>query len=155
MLLITARSLVRIQPGTFSLALESKIKIAVDFDGTIVDHRYPDIGAPVPGAVEWLKKFTDAGAKLILFTMRSDSTVSGNVLTHAVDYCKKQGIELYGVNENPDQFRWTLSPKVYANVYIDDAALGCPLRENPRMGGRPFVDWDVVGPKLMEMLEKN
>jgi len=46
--------------------------ICIDFDGTIVDHRFPEIGPPVPGAVEWMLRFQEAGAKLILFTMRSD-----------------------------------------------------------------------------------
>ena len=48
------------------------IPIAVDFDGTIVDHVFPEIGAAVPGAFKWLKRFKEAGATLILWTMRSD-----------------------------------------------------------------------------------
>ena len=51
--------------------------IAIDFDGTIVDHRFPEIGKPVPGAFEWMKKFKEAGAKLILWTMRSDGQANG------------------------------------------------------------------------------
>jgi len=46
--------------------------ICIDFDGTIVEHRFPDVGSPVPGALEWMIEFQEAGAKLILFTMRSD-----------------------------------------------------------------------------------
>lgn len=127
--------------------------IAVDFDGTIVDHRYPDIGAPVPGALEWLKRFQEAGAKLILWTMRSDRADQGPTLTDAVTYLKSNGIKLYGVNGNPSQASWTQSPKAYAHIYIDDAAAGCPLRDNPRAGGRPFVDWSLVGPSVMRRLE--
>ena len=139
------------------------IVIAIDFDGTIVDHRYPDVGAPVPGAIEWMKRFQEAGAKLILWTMRSDKRGDGigpmgdgpdhDYLQDAVDYCRACGIKFWSVNGNPEQSTWTDSPKAYAHHYIDDAAVGCPLRENPRMGGRPFVDWDAVGPAMMRMIE--
>lgn len=122
--------------------------IAVDFDGTIVDHRYPDIGAEVPGAVEWLKRLVERGAKLILLTMRS-----GETLRQAVRWCDDKGISLWAANRNPQQWSWTRSVKVYAHAYVDDAGFGCPLHENPRMGGRPYVDWNIVGPGLMKMLE--
>jgi len=127
--------------------------IAVDFDGTIVDHQFPGIGDPVPGAFEWLARFQEAGADLILWTMRSDGQQEcGDVLTEAVVYCRVMGIEFACVNENPQP--WTTSPKAYAHVYIDDAAAGCPLRANPRMGGRPYVDWDQIGPYVMRLIEE-
>jgi hypothetical protein len=129
------------------------VKIAVDFDGTIVDHRFPDIGKPVPGAFKWMKKLQAAGAHLILWTMRSDGQKHGDVLTQAVEFCRSHGIEFWGVNGNPDQARWTGSPKCYAQAYVDDANAGCPLRDNPRMGGRPYVDWDAIGPKLLETVQ--
>lgn len=125
--------------------------VAIDFDGTIADHRFPDIGSAVPGAFEWMKKFQEAGVQLILWTMRSDGQESGDVLTDAVEFCKDKGIEFYGVNENPDQ-DWSDSPKAYAHYYIDDAAIGCPLHENPRCGGAPFVDWEIVGPLVMDLI---
>lgn len=135
-----------------ALADDSPHKIvAVDFDGTIVDHRYPDIGAPVPGAIEWLTAFQRRGIRLILLTMRHDHPMVGPVLNDAIAYVESAGITLFGVNENPDQ-HWSMSRKVYAHAYIDDAAIGCPLRENPRMGGRPFVDWDIAGPMTLERL---
>lgn len=127
--------------------------IAIDFDGTIVDHLYPDVGDPVPGAIEWIKKFQEVGAKIILYTMRSDGGSDGDVLSDAVKFCEDNEIELYGVNKNPTQSSWTKSPKVYAHVYIDDAAFGCPLKDSLRSGGRPYVDWDEVGPKVMEMIK--
>lgn len=129
--------------------------IAVDFDGTIADHRYPEIGAEVPGAIPALKAFCEAGAKLILWTMRSgsrDEVEGRDCLSEAVEWCRVRGVEFDGLNANPTQGTWTHSPKVYANVYIDDAAFGCPLRENPRMGGRPFVDWSIVGPAVLAMI---
>jgi len=121
--------------------------IAIDFDGTIVAHRYPRIGNPVPGALNWMKQFQEAGAKLILWTMRS-----GQELQDAIDYCEANGVVFHAHNNNPSQADWTESPKCYAHWYVDDSAFGCPLRENPAMGGRPFVDWDVVGPQLLEII---
>ena len=126
--------------------------IAIDFDGTIVDHRYPDIGNEVPGAIKWIKAFQEAGAKIFLWTMRSDGDSEGDVLTQAVEWCRDRGLEFWGVNENPGQ-NWSISKKQYAHVYIDDAAYGCPLRENVRMGGKPYVDWEVVGPGVIKMIE--
>jgi len=125
--------------------------ICIDFDGTIVDHRFPDIGPPVPEALEWMKKFQDAGAKLILFTMRSDGSRSGDALARAVNYLEENGLTLYGVNHNPSQVHWTSSPKAYGQIYIDDSAFGCPL-VHPEGFQRPCVDWDIVGPGVMELL---
>lgn len=121
--------------------------IAVDFDGACVDHRYPDVGADVPGAVESLREMVEAGASLILWTMRS-----GEPLQDAVRWFERHNIPLLGVNENPTQKTWTTSPKQYAHIYIDDAAFGCPLRDLPRMGSRPAVDWSIVGPAIVAKL---
>lgn len=126
--------------------------IAVDFDGTIVDHRFPEIGAPVPGAFAYLKKFKNAGATLILWTMRSDGQEHGDVLSSALEFCSENGVEFDFANEHPQH--WTTSPKVYAHVYIDDAAFGCPLVDNPEPDGRPFVDWAEVGPQILESLRQ-
>lgn len=111
--------------------------IGIDFDGTCVTHEYPHIGRHI-GAVEILKKLVDKNHLLILFTMRS-----GKQLEEAVDWFKSFGIPLYGINKNPTQHKWTDSPKAYAQLYIDDAALGCPLSYDP-MSKRPFVDWGEV-----------
>lgn len=112
--------------------------IAVDFDGTCVTHEYPRVGKDI-GAVPVLKKLVDSGHQLILNTMRS-----GKELVDAVQWFADNDIPLYGANENPTQKEWTLSPKVYAHLYIDDAALGCPLRFDRAVSSRPFVDWEVV-----------
>jgi hypothetical protein len=70
-----------------------------------------------------------------------------------VNYLTENGIELYGVNKNPTQVHWTSSPKAYGQVYIDDAAFGCPLIELEGFA-RPCVNWDEVGPGVMAMLEE-
>lgn len=112
--------------------------IGIDFDGTCVTHEYPRVGKDI-GAVPVLKKLTDSGHLLILNTMRS-----GKELDDAAQWFIDNDIPLYGVNENPSQKSWTLSPKVYAHLYIDDAALGCPTRLDPAVSSRPFVDWTAV-----------
>lgn len=115
--------------------------IAVDFDGTCVTHDFPRIGRDI-GAVPVLKELVAAGAKLILFTMRS-----GTFLSDAIDWFSSNGIELYAANENPQQREWTASPKVYAHIYVDDAAFGAPLIHPPNE--RPFIHWDSVRAKLL------
>ena len=112
--------------------------IAIDFDGTCVTHEYPEIGRDL-GATTTLKTLVDNGHKLILLTMRS-----GKTLEDAKHWFEERGIILYGVNENPSQKRWTESPKVYANLYIDDANLGTPLIKNSIASDRPYVDWKLV-----------
>ena len=112
----------------------NKFVIAIDFDGTCVTHEYPYIGSDI-GAVPVLKELTDAGYRLILNTMRS-----GKSEKEAVAWFKQNDIPLFGVNKNPEQRSWTSSPKVYANLYIDDSALGIPLTTSD-LSIRPFVDW--------------
>ncbi len=112
---------------------------AIDFDGTIVTHEFPQIGKPVPYALDHMRLLIKSGCQIILWTMRS-----GDLLDAAVQYLEDNGIELWGVNENPDQ-DWSESPKAYAHRYIDDAAVGCPLIY-PDDGGRPYVDWPKLFP---------
>ena len=119
--------------------------IAVDFDGTCVTHEYPNVGRDI-GAVPVLKKLVEAGHKIILNTMRS-----GDELADAIQWFIDNDIPLFGVNENPTQKSWTASPKVYAHIYIDDAALGCPITENIFFTKRPFVDWVEVEKQLIQM----
>jgi hypothetical protein len=111
--------------------------ICVDFDGTVVTHEYPVIGQEVPAAVIVLRELVKNGVRIILWTMRS-----GKELDDAVAWFAEREIPLFGVNNNPEQIEWTKSPKAYGQLYIDDAALGCPLTLNPF--GRPYVDWFAV-----------
>jgi hypothetical protein len=97
------------------------IKIAVDFDGTIVDHEYPGIGKEKLFAFQTLKELEKLGARLILWTFRT-----GKELDDAVGYCKANGIEFYAVNKNyPEEiFDETVSRKIDADIYIDDRNIG-------------------------------
>lgn len=134
------------------------MKIVVDFDGTCVTHDFPAVGRDI-GAAEVLKELVEEGHHLILFTMRSDAhsigeeyaneigiaaSPSSDYLSDALDWFKKNDIPLYGVQTDPDQKNWTSSPKAYGHIHIDDAALGCPLRSDPELSNKLFVDWPAV-----------
>ena len=99
----------------------SGIKIAVDFDGTIVEHAFPGIGKEKLFAFQTLKELEKMGARLILWTFRA-----GKELDEAVEYCRKNGIEFYAVNKNyPEEiFDETVSRKIDADIYIDDKNIG-------------------------------
>lgn len=97
------------------------MRIAVDFDGTIVEHAYPEIGKTKIFAFETLKALQKRGFRLILWTYRS-----GKELEEAVEFCKKNGIEFYAVNKNypEEEFDETISRKINADIYIDDKNIG-------------------------------
>lgn len=118
------------------------LTFAIDFDGTLAGHEYPNIGKENPLAFETLQKLRKLGHKIILYTMRS-----GKELNEAVNWCRDKGFVFDDINENQDQKAWTESPKIYANVYIDDAALGCPLMKL-KDTERPVVNWEAVNKYL-------
>jgi len=136
--------------------------ICIDFDGTCVTHEFPKVGKPIDRAVETLRELANNGHQLILYTIRSDrpelaptgdpdiEDVAGRFLGDAVEWFKENDIPLYGIQRNPTQ-GWTLSPKAYANLYIDDAALGCPLQHDREYCDRPYVDWNKVRSLLYDM----
>ena len=97
------------------------LKIAVDFDGTIVEHEYPGIGKDKLFAFETLRELQKHGALLILWTFRT-----GDELEKAVEYCKNNGIEFYAVNKNypEEEYKDSISRKINADVYIDDKNVG-------------------------------
>jgi hypothetical protein len=100
----------------------SGIKIAVDFDGTIVEHEYPAIGKEKLFAFQTLRELDKKGAQLILWTFRT-----GKELEEAVEYCRKNGLEFYAVNKNyPEEVfsEGSVSRKINADIYIDDRNIG-------------------------------
>ena len=118
------------------------IKIAVDFDGTIVEHEYPLIGKEKLFAFLTLKELEKMGARLILWTFRA-----GKELDEAVEFCRKNGIEFYAVNKNyPEEvFDETVSRKVDADIYIDDK----------NVGGFPGWSevWQLINPFELQQIE--
>jgi len=97
------------------------MKIAVDFDGTIVEHNYPRIGKLIPFSIEVLKELQKKGHQIILWTYRTD-----NELEEAVKFCRNLGLEFYAVNRNFPEERddQNVPRKVHADIYIDDRNLG-------------------------------
>ena len=95
--------------------------IAIDFDGTIVEHRYPAIGKELPFALETIKALQKKQHQIILWTYRS-----GRTLEEAVEFCRKGGVEFYAVNKNyPEEiFDSSISRKINADIYIDDRNVG-------------------------------
>lgn len=97
--------------------------IAVDFDGTIVEHKYPAIGKEIPFAIATLKKLQAERHLLVLWTVRE-----GELLDEAVEFCRQRGLEFYAVNaSNPDEQPGELATpcrKVNADLFIDDCNLG-------------------------------
>lgn len=113
--------------------------IAVDFDGTIVEHRYPAIGNEIPFATETLRMLMQERHKLILWSVRE-----GRLLDEAVNWCRERGVEFYAVNkdypeetlDNNNHF----SRKLKADVFIDDR----------NIGGLP--DWGTIYKMIHENL---
>ena len=95
--------------------------IAVDFDGTIVEHQYPRIGKEIPFAIETLKMLQKDGHRLILWTFRKEKE-----LEEALNYCKEKGVVFYAVNKSyPEEvFDDTISRKIHADLFIDDRNIG-------------------------------
>ena len=97
--------------------------IAVDFDGTIVEHRYPEIGNEIPFATETLKMLIADHHKLILWSVRE-----GKLLDEAVEWCRERGVEFYAVNRDYPEERKDanqhFSRKLKADLFIDDRNLG-------------------------------
>ncbi|HXS54539.1 MAG TPA: hypothetical protein VN726_00365 [Hanamia sp.] len=103
--------------------------IAVDFDGTIVEHAYPKIGDEMMFAFATLKELQKKGHRLILWTYRD-----GDYLQEAVDYCAANGLQFYAVNENypGEMLTGNYSRKILADIFIDDRNVG------------GFLGWDQV-----------
>lgn len=96
--------------------------IAIDFDGTLVEHKYPEIGKEIPFATSTLKMLIKDRHRLILWTVRK-----GKLLDEAVEWCKERGVEFYAVNKNfpeEDVDNGNGYCKIDADLFIDDRNLG-------------------------------
>jgi len=97
--------------------------IAVDFDGTIVTHKYPEIGEEMPFAIDTMKALINEGHKLILWSVRE-----GKLLQEAVDWCHRRGVDFYAINKDyPEEDvnkNMYFSRKLKVDVFIDDRNIG-------------------------------
>lgn len=119
---------------------------AVDFDGTLCEMGYPDIGPPIQEVIDYVKELASNGSRLILWTCRS-----GDLLQKAVDWCTGQGIEFDAINENlEDRIKQYGGDtrKVSASFYIDDKAITAESITNgqvvQKMSEKKFKQmWDL------------
>ncbi|MBO5613625.1 MAG: hypothetical protein J5905_03870 [Prevotella sp.] len=113
--------------------------IAVDFDGTIVEHAYPRIGKEIPFATETLRQLIQDRHKLVLWTVREDE-----LLQEAIDWCRERGVEFYAINRDyPEEEREKnnhFSRKLKVDIWIDDR----------NIGGLP--DWGTIYRMIREHL---
>jgi len=118
--------------------------LAIDFDGTIVEHKYPEIGKERTFAFSTMKELQKQGHKLILWTYRA-----GNELDEAVRYCKENGVEFYAINKNYPEEKYddSISRKILADVYIDDRNVGGFL-------GWSKI-WQILNPNLNSEINYN
>ena len=108
--------------------------IAIDFDGTIVEDAYPNIGKPMIFAFETMKKLQSEGHRLILWTYRTDKK-----LQEAVNFCKQQGLEFYAINKSypEEEFDGKISRKINATFFVDDRNIG------------GFIGWTAIHKLLL------
>lgn len=111
--------------------------IAVDFDSTITNTHFPETGAVNPGCREVLTELHNKGHKIFLWTCRS-----GDYFMKAMDFCIVNNIPMDGFNRST-QKSFKSSNKEFANIYIDDSALGCPVNDDG------IVDWKAVRDMLV------
>ena len=130
---------------------QSKV-IAIGFDGVCVKDAYPRIGAEI-NAAPVLRKLTDTGHRLVLYTIRTDikhaipkrkgsKIQKGLLLTQALVWFEANNIPLWAVNRNPEQRSWSQSRKIHADLYIDNKTIGVPLISP--FDEKPFLDWQAI-----------
>lgn len=115
--------------------------IAVDFDGTLVEDAFPEIGEPKEEIISWVKRQKKLGHKIILWTSRNKEH-----LTNAIIWCEKNGLEFDSINCNikevQDEFH-SDTRKVLADIYLDDKALN------------PMSVLDFGGVVVEQVVERN
>ena len=130
------------------------VVLGLDIDSMVVTHAYPLMGEDI-GAVPWLKMALEKypALRIMVCTMRS-----GEPLELARVWLEERGIPVWALNAHPEQAEWTESPKPaewtespkpYAHYYVDDRAVGVPLRLDR------CIDWERYGPMLMADLERD
>lgn len=106
--------------------------VAVDFDGTLCENAFPEIGEPKQNIIQVIKNYKEKGFRIILWTCRNREQ-----LTQAVEWCTEQGLEFDAINQNIPEVQEMFggdTRKVYADVYIDDKNM--LLGEVELFGGR-------------------
>lgn len=123
--------------------------IAVDFDGTLCENRFPEIGEPKPRIISFIRQHAARGSKIILYTCRENGTRRA-LLDEAVAFCEKYNIPLFAVNENPanpypEQYGTGAGRKIYADLYIDDKAVSAADIE------RAQAEWETIPARIADV----
>lgn len=119
--------------------------IGIDFDGTIVNNRYPEIDAELPGALDTIRALQKNGHKVFLYTMRGHPKSGRDTLQEAIDWLEDHGIEMKYINRSPAQY--SPSIKQFAHLYLDDRQFNAPTRI---WKGEEVFDWEQVARNLYE-----
>lgn len=125
--------------------------IAIDFDGTIVKHNFPFIGDLIPEAKEVINALYNKGHTILIWTVRS---ITNDAVGKMKKFLDNNGVKYHNINENAEEIlndpAWeNFSPKIYADLYIDDRGLGCPVI-CPTGESYPHVDWVEIECRLRE-----
>jgi len=120
--------------------------VGIDFDGTCVTNSFPEVGESIPYAIEVLTRFKNAGILVALWTCRENDAEGEQFLDQAVQWGIQNGVPFDAINETPPKLEFRDGAdrirKLYADMYIDDKALGCPMT----LEG--YVDWLVIERKV-------
>ena len=121
------------------------MKIYLDFDGTVVEHMYPEIGKINPGSLDVIQKLHDAGHEIIINTMRADmrngTLQQALYFLNSIPYCNIKFEKFCASKVDPDE--WVTPNKEMEKIYIDDIAHGIPLRDGFHVGSK-MVDWQEL-----------
>lgn len=125
------------------------MNIYLDFDGTVVEHDYPQIGSLNPNSLEVIKKLQDAGHNIILNTMRVE--FDDGSMQEALDFINmNESVTGIKIEQQTEQKiyppKWNLD-KIENDIFIDDIASNIPLIKAPVVGGF-MVDWIEIEKQL-------
>jgi len=128
------------------------MKIYLDFDGTVVEHYFPEIGAENPNAIQVIARLQSAGHDIVLNTYRAD--IDQKHVQEALGYIRsfeeiQQPIEKYLPEKlEPRSFDLEVA-KECNQLYLDDIAEGIPMRRNIVLEFGMMVDW-IALEKILE-----
>lgn len=120
------------------------IWVGLDIDSTVISHCYDQMDGKDLGAIPWLRICQDKyGARFLIHSMRA-----GPSAEIAKQWLEERGIRIYGINSQPGQENWTASPKCFAQLYVDDRAVGTPLLPTGD------INWQLYGPMVLGAVKR-
>ena len=95
--------------------------IALDFDGTLFENKFPEIGEPRMHVIKKALEEQLNGSDLVLWTCRE-----GKLLDDALVACAEYGLYFSAVNDSTDEWKQNFCNdprKIGATEYWDDRAM--------------------------------